>query len=327
MTWGTRRAAGNTAIARVVLVAILALAGGSVHDLGAQAVDTATLRAQIERRYEVLPLRDGVLLRPKAGSTVRSIDISGGSVALDGQPVTGAELRARLGTDADLVLQLSYLDAAQRRALFDQAAPGAPAPAAGLPGPAEPAPPAPPAPPSPPSASEPPTPPEPPRPPRDRGDRVRFGGSLEVEEGESVDGDVVVLGGSARIDGEVLGDVVVVGGSLRLGPKAEVAKNAVVVGGSLDRDPGAIVRGKVDEVGVGGIDFGKWRFPRGEVEDRGRDAFGRTFSVVATVVRLGVLALLASLVMLFARDYVEVVRARAVAEPVKAGAIGLLAQV
>ena len=310
-------------VAKAALLALVAAFVGLVPALAQPPRDPAALRTQIERRFEVLPLRDGIALRPRfQESGVRSVEITAGAVAIDGQSVTGAELRSRLGGDADAILQLSYLDDAQRRALF-----GAPPSAGSLPAEAVPPPPPPP-----------PTPPEPPavrpndserrvRARRDRGDRVRFGGSVTVTENESVAGDVVVIGGSADIDGEVTGDVVVVGGSLRLGPHADVLKDAVIVGGSLDRDPGARVGGRVQEVGVGALNFDGFRRPRGFSRDWfSSGLFGSTFSLVATLIRVGVLCLLAALVVVFARDYVDRVGARAAAEPLKAGAIGFLAQ-
>ena len=70
------------------------------------------MRAQIERLYDVLPVRGGIALRPKTSLPgVRSIEVTGGAIAIDGRAVTGAELRDKLGVDADLILQLSYLDA------------------------------------------------------------------------------------------------------------------------------------------------------------------------------------------------------------------------
>ncbi len=283
--------------------------------------DPTALRTQVESRYDALPLRDGVALRPKSAATgIRSIEITRGSIAIDGEAVTGAELRNRLGTDENLVLQLSYLDDAQRAALFGPARPATP--------------PTPAAPPTPPTAApEPPTPPSVPNTARSRrerrgGDRVRFGGSLTVEEGESVAGDVVVIGGSADIEGEVVGDVVVVGGALNLGPRAEITKDAVVVGGRLTRDPGARIGGEVSEVGMGPFNFDPFsRFPRRTTTDRWwRNSFGSAFSLVSTLVRVCVLALLCALVVLFAGDYVDRIGKRAMAEPVKAGAVGLLAQ-
>ena len=139
-------------------------------------------------------------------------------------------------------------------------------------------------------------------------------------------GDVVVIGGSADVLGEVTGDTVVVMGSLHLGPKADIGKNAVVVGGSLTRDPGAQVHGKIDEVAMGPVNI-DWGARSRPLQWWGRGAWGPAFALVATLVRVGVLALLAALVVLFARDYTEQITARAVAEPLKAGAVGLLAQV
>ena len=69
------------------------------------------LRRQVERRFDVLTVREGLVLRPKTPIRgLRGIEVSGGEIAIDGAPATGAELRERLGADVDLVLQLSYLD-------------------------------------------------------------------------------------------------------------------------------------------------------------------------------------------------------------------------
>src|SRR5882762_7433380 len=103
-------------------VAVLAATIGSNPSAAAQSPphDPAALRTNIERRFDILPLRDGMALRPKAGSSsARSIEIAGGVIAVDGRPVTGAELRDRLGADADLVLSLSYLSENERRALIE----------------------------------------------------------------------------------------------------------------------------------------------------------------------------------------------------------------
>ncbi len=312
----------TTVFAWAALLAGVVVPAAAAHAQGSSP-DPSALRTQLERRFEVLPIRDGVVLRPRsAASPVRSIEIAAGTIAIDGQAVTGAELRGRLAADADLVLQLSYLDDDRRRALFASGTATTPATA-----PAD-TPAMPPPPPPPPATVDPPEPPRPPRTPRAgrRGDRVRFGGSLTVDEDETVAGDVVVIGGSADVRGEVTGDTVVVMGSLHLGPNAEVWKDAVVVGGALRREPGSQVHGKVEEVSVGPINI-DWRGPRRPLEWWGRGAWGPAFSLVATLVRVGVLALLAALVMLFARDYTDRITARAVAEPLKAGAVGLLAQV
>src|SRR6185436_13330826 len=88
------------------------MAGGARAELraGAGEVDPA-LRHRVERHFQVLPVRGGVVLTPKADSNVKTIEIRDGVIALDGDPATGAELREKLGAYAELVLEVSYLPA------------------------------------------------------------------------------------------------------------------------------------------------------------------------------------------------------------------------
>src|SRR6185436_11909504 len=109
----------KTAIIHLLaLVAMVAAADQAIAQTS--QTDTATLRSRIERRFDVLPLRDGVALRPHDSSRgVRSIEIANGVIAVDGQPVTGPDLRQKLTLDdANLVLQLSYLTDQERRVMF-----------------------------------------------------------------------------------------------------------------------------------------------------------------------------------------------------------------
>ncbi|MCX6551703.1 MAG: hypothetical protein NTY02_11995, partial [Acidobacteria bacterium] len=90
------------------------------------------LRDRAERRFEIMQVRRGLILVPKADvPRVRTIEIADGTVLIDGVPVTGRELRERLGDAADTVVQLSFLDADARTALFgrpaERAAPVPPA--------------------------------------------------------------------------------------------------------------------------------------------------------------------------------------------------------
>ena len=310
-----------------VLVALVLACGASVAQ--AQSAPDETLRREVERRFDVLPLRDGVALHPKTPMNgIRSVEITGGTIALDGQPATGAELRAKLGAEADRVLRLSYLDDNARRALF-----GGPAASASTPPPV----PEQPARPAAPLAGAPdiqaPTPPDPPRrarrPEFDRrsGDRVRIGGSVRVRPGEVIDGDVVAVGGSVDVDGEVHGDVVAVGGSVTLGPAANVERNVVVVGGALQRDPGAQIGGKAQEVALPGFRFEQWSWRNNPVGSWWRSMLGSAFAFAATVARVAVLCLLVALVVLFGREYMERAGRFAASSTLKAGAVGFLAQI
>jgi hypothetical protein len=303
----------------LVALAIMCGAGAS---MAQDRTSTAELRRTIESRFDVLPLRDGLALRPKTPGAVRSVEVTDGAIAVDGAPVTGAELRARLGADADAILQLSYLSDAERRALFLPASP-------------QPAPPAPPAVTAPPAPVVAPPAPEPPQPPRTRrsrsdrrnGDRVRIGGSVRVDADETLDGDVVAIGGAVTIEGEVQGDVVAVGGGVTLGPEAVVDGDVTAVGGPLHRAPTARVRGHVQEVSLGGMDFSRWTWRRNPFGLWWSSMVGSAFALVGTLVRVAVLCLFCALVVLFGRQYSERAGTLAASASLKAGLVGLLAQI
>jgi hypothetical protein len=305
-----RRSGCHRAVSCLALLAI-ALAGAATSACErvakaqeSRASDAADLKARLQRRFQLLPLHDGVALAPRFKTSVRSIEVSAGTVAVDGVEMTGSELRRTLGPDADLVLQLSYLAPAARAALLGAAAQPfreAPAPAPDTSVRVE-------------------------RTERRSGAVVRFGGNVTVPANETVADDVVVIGGSADIDGEVEGEVVVVGGTCQLGPHAQIRRDVTVVGGTLDRDPGAVVGGRVNEVGVGGSTIGLRPFRRHSGFN-----FGAPFSrltpfvrLVGSFVRVGLLILLACVIVLLAQTPVEQIAARAAAEPVKAGLIGFL---
>ena len=303
--------------------------------LHAQA-DVTALRDQARARFDVVALTGGVGLVPKTAiAGVRLIEVRDGAVSINGEAATAKDVRTRLGADADLVLRVTYLDAAGLATLAS--ASGAPAVA--------PAPPALPAPPAPPAT------------PDERGARrgrrsdgqkdgiVRFGGNVTVEKDERVAGEVVVMGGTARIlgtiedelvviggtadvQGTVEGDVSVVGGTLKLGPQSVVEGDVSVAGGSVQREPGARVDGKVEEVGVGGgrgsINVGPGDF------ERMRPFWGRMWSIgsfFGQVFRGTLLLLVVLVIVALGGRYVQPMAARVAAEPLRSGLVGLLAEV
>jgi hypothetical protein len=81
------------------------------------------------------------------------------------------------------------------------------------------------------------------------GDLVRVGDSIEIAEGEVIQGDAVAVGGSVTVAGTVMGDVVGIGGDVRLESTAVVHGETVCVGGKLTREPGAKVSGEVVSIG------------------------------------------------------------------------------
>jgi len=284
----------RVAAAAVLLASLQAIGHGQV------PATSADLRTQLRERFDLVALQQGVALVPRqTGSSVRMIQIVDGVVTVDGETPTGAQLRDRLGADADLVLQASYLNQQQQRELAGAAAG---APAGGSQAPAA-------------ASIE--------RTAVTRGDRFRFGESLTIGATERVEGDVAVFGGSADVDGEVTGDLLVFGGSLRLGPQAVVRGDVSVMGGSLDREPGAQILGSINEMGrARGMFRRGWGF-----SNMFGSFWSRVGSLTATILRLGLLALLAIIVVAFGRTPVERIAARTAATPLRAGLIGIAAQI
>ncbi len=325
---------------RVIALAFLAAAAAGVGPAVAVAQTDSTARAdaaarpelqqlreRAERRFQVFEVRRGILLIPKAErARVRTIDIDEGQVVVDGAPLTGRELRDRLGEDADLVAQLSFLDAAGRRAFFAGVTAEPPAPLAA---------------PVPPAAAVPPAPPAAPSVDagewtevaryRRGGARVRLGGDVAVAEDEAIGDDVVAILGSARVDGRVDGNVVSVGGSVRLGPKASVRGDVTAVGGSVERADGSVVNGQINEIRIGRPTFGPFVNVRPWRDwhwfgDTVRYPLGGSVDLVATLVRVGLVGLLAALMIAILPSPVRRVADQVAAEPWRSGFIGLAAQ-
>jgi len=91
--------------------------------------------------------------------------------------------------------------------------------------------------------------------------RLRFGGSIIVQPGETigdatcffcsirvlgnVEGDAVSIGGGIEVEGNLAGDAVAAGGGIRVGARANVAGDVVAIGGGIERDTGANIAGDV----------------------------------------------------------------------------------
>ena len=320
----------RTVLTRAVVLALLAMAAVAAGAPAAPAQQTSTaeaaLKARVERRFRVLQVRDGLVLTPRqAVAGLESIEIRDGVIAVDGAPTTGAQLRERLGSDADLVLQVSYLSP---DALGAWNAPPPPPPA---PAPA----------PSPEAVGPPREAIEPSReasePPRQASEpddvhwrkssaKVHIGSSIVVGEDELVTDPVVAVGGSVTVLGRVDDDVVAVGGSVRLGPKARVRGDVTAVGGSVTQERGATIGGTVNEVRIGPqFNFGGWHMANGFWHD-GLEIFGGGVRLLGTVMRVSLVVLMVLLVALIAIRPVERIADRAGREPWMSGFTGLLAQ-
>lgn len=95
------------------------------------------------------------------------------------------------------------------------------------------------------SVPEPPEVPEPPSTRESTGEIIRFGSPITVHAGQAVDGDVVSIGGSVRVEGLVKGSVTAVGGDVTLVPGARVDGDVVCMGGTLRQEPGSSISGQL----------------------------------------------------------------------------------
>jgi hypothetical protein len=319
-----------------VVVMLLALGGAHA---GAQSDgrvesrvddnDLRALRERLEAKYDFVALTDGLALRPKARMRdVRLVEITGGAVLVNGVAVTGQELRERLGADASSILKLSYLPATDLRSLATPVVVEPPSRDT----PRETAETADPQPPLERAESSTPEQPSngdegPRRARRSHGDRIRIFGDIAVEADEEINGQVVAVFGSIRVDGHVRNEVVAVMGSVRLGPEAVVGQEVVSVGGRVLRDPKAQTRGGVTEVA---LDQTTWPLQVGPW-NRWADVppfmpFGAVPRLFGTALRVTLLLLLTGIALIVARRSVEASAERVTQSPLKATIVGLFAE-
>lgn len=291
------------------------------------------LSAEIAAAYEVLPVRGGVVLQPTGSDAdFRALEIADDGLALDGEPIDEEDLRDELGEAAEPILRLAALSAEQRSQVLGFPPPEVPDASA--------APPQVPA--TPDSVEE--TVEAPERPRTRTGDKVSLAGGVTIEEDEvaqevvviagplrvhgEIEGGAVVVGGNAYIEGTVGRELMVVGGNAYLGPESVVEGDInIMAGGRVHQEPGAEVRGRINELGVIGPLFGDGD---DDVDFDFRPRFSpfRWFSdVLGSLFGLVTLGLLACLVVLFGQRAVAGVEETLTSDPWRSGAAGLLFQI
>lgn len=286
--------------------------------------------------------------------------------------ITVAEHDVKINVDdqpADAVLDALFAesDVVARRngtLITITAAPGSPAPGAAPPGAttgvatpppaAPPAAPAPPAPPTPPAAVDgtPAIPTVPPVPTVRGEDRNIIGNSLVVGKDEivhtvtvtggsakifgTVTGDLVVAGGSARIEngGRVVGNATVFGGSLKVVSGARVDGDVGIVGGALKREEGAIIGGKVVDSANGQHGNVKVSMHDGEVSTEIEGSRKRTsgrarltdavHSFGQSVTNMSLLFVFGCVLLALGTRKMETLRVEAAARPMKSFAMGIV---
>jgi hypothetical protein len=141
---------------------------------------------------------------------------------------------------------------------------------------------------------------------------VRFGRDVHVHEDEVVRGDILLVSGDLRVDGEIEGGALVVGGDVYAGPRARIAGETVAVGGRVATADGASIHEAVS------LSFLSTPF-------FARFASQRTRELLSDLLKLLCLVVVAVPVCaLFGRP-LERARARLAAAPLKCLGLGALA--
>lgn len=156
-----------------------------------------------------------------------------------------------------------------------------------------------------------------------QGNLVVYGGDVTLEAGSRVTGDVVIVGGSVEASGEIGGDTVVVGGNADLKGTAVVTGDLVTVGGNVNREAGAQVLGQeVSSLGrswfPGGFEF---QMPFVRWIDLGQFGLAQFIQSFGWSLTLGVLALV---VLALWPDQTARVGQAALKAPLPAAGMGLL---
>ena len=152
------------------------------------------------------------------------------------------------------------------------------------------------------------------------GARVLVLRDYHLAAGDTARGPVIVVGGTATIDGHADDDVVVLGGRVRIGPEAVVDGEVVAVGGEADIDPKARVLRGVNETVIRFPDIdGDWHpISRGWIAG---------LALAGTILRLLFVFIVASALTLVAPGWVRRISWRAGEGMASSAAIGIACQV
>ena len=153
------------------------------------------------------------------------------------------------------------------------------------------------------------------------GVHLRILRDYQLDAGATANEPVVVLGGSATINGHVTDDVVVIGGRLRLGPTAVVDGDVFTAGRDAEIDPAAQIKGKVDQAVVHmpriGPIWGPFHMPSG---------WWSFASLGAMSMRLGMVLTISLLLTLIAPGWIRSVAGHA-SSAASAGFLGFIVEV
>ena len=156
------------------------------------------------------------------------------------------------------------------------------------------------------------------------GVQIRIGRSYHLPADQIASWPVIVIGGSATIDGRVEDDIVVIGGPVHIGRSAQVRANVVSLGGDVEVAGEAEVSGEIHNIGV------RWPEIRFFVRewlwdiDRG---WWAALTLVGTIFRYTLTLLAACLVALVAPGWIRRIEERVTQAPLASGFVGVTSEI
>jgi cytoskeletal protein CcmA (bactofilin family) len=151
------------------------------------------------------------------------------------------------------------------------------------------------------------------------GNLVVIGGTAAIEEGASVNGDVVLIGGTINVDGTINGNLVAVGGVSTLGDHCVINGDIVTTSASLKKSDTAVVTGSITEQtpSLNSDNNSPWQFPW-----QMKQSF--LSKLVAIVFESIALAVMAALIGLILPKQTQRIANTIESEPLVSGGVGLL---
>ena len=156
------------------------------------------------------------------------------------------------------------------------------------------------------------------------GVHIRVGRDYVLPADQVATQPVIVIGGSATIDGRMEDDLVVIGGAVRLGPAAQVRGDLVSMGGQLTVADTAQILGEMHDVSVF---WPRLRFVLREWWWGIDDTWWAMFSLLGTLFRLALVMLASCFVALLAPGWTRRIEQTAANAPLASGFSGLMLQV
>jgi hypothetical protein len=152
------------------------------------------------------------------------------------------------------------------------------------------------------------------------GVQIRVGRDYHLPADQIVSWPVVVIGGSATIEGRVEDDLVVIGGPVRIGPAAQIRADVVSVGGEVHVADGAEVNGEIHDVSVFWPEI---RFALREWMWGFDEGWWAALMLAGTVGRFALIMLASCLMALLAPRWIRRIEERVSDAPLGSGIAGL----